>query len=208
MKRAGLLIAVAGLAAAVGWWALDQRRSDEIRRTPIGPETIVMLGDSITAGTDWQARFPDRSVANEGYPGFTTSQLVTVAREVAALRPGLVFVLVGTNDVRDGLNPEVTVSGLAEILDVFEQRSPGSRVVVQTILPRAATADAIVATNAAIAQFASERDVELIDLHARFDDGTGGLRSAETTDGWHLSDRGYDRWADVLDAWIDADAPA
>ena len=157
-----------------------------------------MLGDSITAGTDWQDRLPGIDVSNEGHPGFTTRQLLPIARSVAERRPRAVFVLAGTNDVRDGLGPQATVAALSELLGLFAEESPGTRVVVQTILPRAETADAIVETNRAIVELVATSDAELLDLHAVFDDGDGGLRPVETTDGWHLSERGYDRWADVL----------
>jgi lysophospholipase L1-like esterase len=38
----------------------------------------------------------------------------------------------------------------------------------------------------------------VVDLHAEFDDGAGGLRPDETTDGVHLTVEGYRRWATVL----------
>lgn len=199
-----MLVAAAGLAAVGGWWFVEARgRSDPVTRTAIGPDSIVMLGDSITAGTDWSARFPDTAIANEGHPGFTTRQLVPVARAVAEHEPALVLVLTGTNDVRDGLPPADTVEALTELLDELARRSPSTRVVLQTILPRAETAEAIVATNRAISDLAMDRGLELVDLHAAFDDGSGGLRPDETIDGWHLSTRGYDRWEALLAAVLD-----
>ena len=94
--------------------------------------------------------------------------------------------------------PKCTVAALTSILDEFAVRSPRTRIVVQTILPRGATATAIIATNRAVAELAAARGVELLDLHEAFDDGSGGLRPEDTTDGWHLSDSGYARWADAL----------
>ena len=53
--------------------------------------------------------------------------------------------------------------------------------------------------NLAIRRLASERGLELLDLHVAFDDGTGALRADETTDGVHLAAAGYERWAAELD---------
>jgi len=191
-------VAVAAVAAV--WLAADRMRSvDGPVRRPIDGASIVMLGDSITAGGDWEALLPGFRIVNQGYGGFTTAQLLPAATDVAAASPAIVFVLSGTNDVRDGLSPQQTRSDLAAILDVFEAASPSTSVVVQTVLPRAATAEAIVETNEAIVLLAEEREHDLLDLHPEFDDGNGGLRPAETTDGWHLSGAGYRRWAALLE---------
>ena len=192
------VVAVA-IVAVVAWVAIDRyRSSDGPPRRPIDGDSTVMLGDSITAGGDWDELVEGQALVNEGYAGYTTAELLPVAADVAADRPDTVFVLTGTNDVRDGLPPAATVDGLAAIVDVFAETSPGTRIVIQTVLPRAETASEIVATNEAILVFAAERGLELLDLHPEFDDGSGGLRDAETTDGWHLSDVGYERWALLL----------
>jgi lysophospholipase L1-like esterase len=198
---ASMLVVGASLVAL--WAAATRSRSEEqVVREPIERESIVMLGDSITAGGDWTRLLPERPVVNRGYSGYTTAQLRPIAAQVAAARPHTVFVLAGTNDVRDDIGPDETVRQLTGILGEFEQSSPDTRVVIQTVLPRAATAEAIVATNRAIVAVAAERGVEVLDLHVEFDDGAGGLRPHETTDGWHLSGAGYRRWAALLEASI------
>ena len=198
-RRPFLVAGGAAVAVAVLWLAADRVRApDGPQRRPIQADSIVMLGDSITAGGDWAALLPGHPMVNEGYSGFTTAELLPVATEVAAASPASVYVLTGTNDVRDGLPPARTRDDLDAILDVFAAESPRTAVVVQTVLPRSATAAEIVATNAAIVELAVERGLEILDLHAEFDDGDGGLRAGETTDGWHLSAAGYDRWADLL----------
>lgn len=187
------------VAATVGLviYAVGRDGSDRPDTAAIGVGSVVMLGDSITAGGDWPALLPGVDVVNAGRPGFTTEQLVPVAADVAARRPQLVFVLTGTNDIRDGHPPSWTTGHLAALLDRLAA-SPDTEVVVQTVLPRADRPDAVVAINDAIVALADERDLELLDLHPSFDGGGGGLRPAETTDGLHLSPAGYERWAGVL----------
>ena len=198
-RRSIIAVGIAALAAAALAVTWVRRDGDRVERTPVGADSIVLLGDSLTEQGPWADLLPRRDISNAGYSGFTTAQLLAVATEVADARPLAVFVLTGTNDIRDGLRPEVTGAGLGAIVDVFRQRSPGTRLVVQTVLPRSDAVGAVRATNDEIVAVATELDVEWLDLFAPFDDGRGGLRPAETTDGIHLSRAGYERWARILD---------
>ncbi len=184
------------LVGAVIRW---QRGLDGTDRGSIGPTTIVLFGDSLTEEGDWARLLPDRPVANHGYSGFTTEQLVPVAESIAADGPRLVLVLAGTNDIRDGHQPAWTERQLIAILDRLQTAGPGTRVILQTLLPRADAVEEVVATNERIVALAADRGVAVIDLYPSFDDGAGGLRAEDTRDGLHLSDAGYRRWVGLLE---------
>lgn len=188
------VVTLAAAVAAIAW----ARGRDDAPRSTIRADSVVVLGDSITFGGDWERLLPGVPVANEGYPEYTTEQLLPVAERVAAGTPAAVLVMTGTNDIRDGHPPAWTVARLERLLDVFAGRSPDTLVVVQSVLPRAEKASEIEQTNAAIRAAVEARGLRYVDLHAEFDDGSGGLRAAETSDGWHLTDAGYRRWADQL----------
>ena len=189
----GLLILAAGAIGLATRWSRG-----EVERRAIDSSTIVLLGDSITEGGDWSTLLPDHPIANQGYAGFTTPELRPVAEDVARRSPAAVLILAGTNDIRDGHPPSWTVTELGAILDLFEDRAPGTTVVIQTVLPRSDAPAAVEALNEALAELAAARDVALLDLHPSFDDGTGALRPSDTTDGLHLTERGYRRWAGQL----------
>lgn len=155
-----------------------------------------MLGDSITAEADWNELLPDRPLVNEGRPGFTTAQLVTVAERVAAAEPAAVIVLTGTNDIRDGHPATWTQAHLEQLID---RLGASSTVIVQTVLPRADARAEVRRVNQAIRDLAARRGLRLLDLHDAFDDGTGALRESETYDGLHLTVDGYRRWANELE---------
>ncbi len=199
-----LAMLVAFAAATVVWW----KGRGEVSRATITTDSIVMLGDSITFGGQWDDLLPEVVAVNRGYPGYTTEQLLPVAEEVAAGAPRAVFLMTGTNDIRDGHPPAWTVLRVERILDVFAKGSPDTVVVVQSVLPRAEKAAEIVATNAAIRASVEARGIAYVDLHVGFDDGSGGLRPGETTDGWHLSEAGYARWSDQLDGLVATLVPA
>ncbi|MGE5210893.1 MAG: GDSL-type esterase/lipase family protein [Acidobacteriota bacterium] len=163
----------------------------------IDPDSIVMLGDSITAEAEWNRLLPDRPLVNEGHSGFTTEQLIPVAERIAAADPAVVVVLTGTNDIRDGHPPTWTRARLEQLIDRLEDGSTAT-IIVQTVLPRADESAAVRAVNAEIRDMASARGLRLLDLYESFDDGTGALRSHETYDGLHLTVDGYERWASEL----------
>ncbi|TFH14011.1 MAG: hypothetical protein E4H05_10055, partial [Acidimicrobiales bacterium] len=95
------------VASIAGLVAVSMLRASG-NNTRITHDSIVMLGDSITAEADWKRLLPDQPLVNEGQPGFTTEQLITVAERVAAADPAAVVVLTGTNDIRDGHPPTWT----------------------------------------------------------------------------------------------------
>lgn len=193
------VIVAAGLAA---WW---QRGQGGTNRAPIGSETIVLLGDSLTEFGDWEELLADRPVANRGFSGFTSEELVPVAAEVAEQRPRLVLVLAGTNDIRDDRPTDWTEGHLRALLDRLDRAGPDTTVVVQTLLPRGDAVAEIDAANEMIRELAAARGLTLLDLHPEFDDGAGSLRTAETDDGLHLTPAGYDRWASILDRFLTAE---
>jgi lysophospholipase L1-like esterase len=201
MGRRAIAVWCAGAVAVAGVLLVTARaqREGRARRAAIGADTIVMLGDSITEEADWAALLPTWPIANRGYSGHTTAQLLDEVGEIVSRRPRSVFVLTGTNDIRDGHPPSWTVDRLGELIDRFRRDAPDTVVVLQTILPRADARRAVSDTNAAIRRLAAERGLEILDLHSAFDDGTGALRLHETTDGIHLAPPGYERWAAELD---------
>jgi N-acetylglucosamine-6-sulfatase len=185
-----VLLAAGALGAGIALW-----NGREASAPVIDASSIVMLGDSITAEGDWSALLPEYPITNMGYSGATTEQLIPVAARLAPSRPGIVFVLTGTNDLRDDHPPEWTAARLDELLDLFE---PGTTVIVQTIMPRADRPEEAAAIADAIRTTATARGLRVLDLYTAFDDGNGGLIAAETTDGVHLTAAGYDRWVAEL----------
>jgi acyl-CoA thioesterase I len=186
----------------------------------------VALGDSYTIGTATRApaeRWPDQLVArlstssptlelieNLGVNGFTSRDLIEVELpQVLSLRPGFVTVLVGVNDVVQGVAEAAYRGNVALILDELLSRMPPSRLLVvttpdYTVTPRgadygnpAAQAEAIGRFNAAIAELAAERGVAVVDIHDLSLDAATD-RTLVADDGLHPSGAQYARWVDRI----------
>jgi lysophospholipase L1-like esterase len=149
-------------------------------------------------------------VANLGVNGFTSRDVIEVELpELPALEPGFVTVLVGVNDVVQGV-PEATYrENVTIILDELLSRLPPSRLLVvttpdYTVTPRggdfgdpAQQAAEIGRFNTAIAELASERGISVVDIHDLSLEAATD-RSLVAHDGLHPSGAQYARWVDRI----------
>lgn len=183
----------------------------------------VALGDSYTIGTSVPAddRFPDQLVralpevglelvANLGVNGYTTADLIRdELPELVGLTPELVSLLIGVNDVVQGIPTVTYEANLMEILDVLEARLPVDRIVTvsipdYTVTPAGADYgdpadqhDGIVAANAVMARLARERGISFVDI---FDLSVRAAedRSLVADDGLHPSGAQYALWVERI----------
>ena len=191
----------------------------------------VALGDSYTIGTSVRPgeRWPDRLVAtlggqegplelvaNLGVNGYTSADLIR--DELPALdrlRPGFASVLIGVNDVVQGVPLEAYEANLGTILTVLLERLPADRIVTvaipdYTVTPAGADFGdpqqqhaGIVAANATLARLADERGIAYVDifdlsLRARDD------RSLVADDGLHPSGAQYALWVERIASVVES----
>ena len=185
----------------------------------------VALGDSYTIGTSVEAaaRFPDQLtaalgsrqprldlVANLGVNGYTSADLIR--EELPALdglRPEFVTLLIGVNDVVQGVPAGAYEARVVTILDALLARLRPDRIVTvaipdYTVTPAGADYgdprqqhDGIVANNAVMERLARERGiafVDIFDLSLRAADD----RSLVADDGLHPSGAQYALWVERI----------
>jgi len=185
----------------------------------------VALGDSYTIGTSVEPaeRFPDqlvaalgpdertlRLVANLGINGYTSADLI--GQELPALdrlRPEFVTVLIGVNDVVQGVPIDRYEANAVTILEALLDRLPADRIVTiavpdYTVTPSGADYgdprqhhDGIVAVNDVMKRLSAERGIHYVDtfdLSLRAADD----RSLVAADGLHPSGKQYGLWVERL----------
>lgn len=190
------------------------------------PRTLryVALGDSYTIGTATSheaERWPDqlvarlgpqpptlRLVANLGVNGFTSRDVIDAELPaLAELDPELVSILVGVNDVVQGVPAETYAANVAAILGALLERLPPSRIVAistpdYTVTPRGADygdpeqqAAGILRNNEILRAAAGARGVAFVDIYdlslMAADD-----RGLVAADGLHPSGAQYRLWVD------------
>ena len=190
------------------------------------PLRYVALGDSYTIGTaldDADDRWPERLVAalgplpptlelvaNLGVNGFTSGDLIE--HELPALdglQPGFASVLIGVNDVVQGVPAAVYRANVTRILDALRGRLPANRIVTvatpdYTVTPQGAAygdpatqAAGIRSNNEIIAALARERGVAFVDTHD-LSLRAAGDRSLVASDGLHPSGVQYALWVERI----------
>jgi lysophospholipase L1-like esterase len=173
-------------------------------------ESIVFVGDSITAGGDWQAWFPEYDVHVEATPGDATDRLNERLPAVIEIQPETLAILIGANDFGQSRSVEFVVRSIEYFLAMVRQDVPGSRTLVQSILPRGREyADDIQDANRHLRQYARNVNAQYLDLWATMATDEGELKPEFTTDRLHLTPEGYQAWLSELRPALErlADAP-
>lgn len=163
---------------------------------------VVFIGDSITE--NWVAMAPSLFVAGavgRGISGQTSPQaLVRFYQDVVRLRPRVVHIMVGTNDLAGNTGPsssDMYANHIAAMVDLA--RANGIAVVLGSIPPAArfpwrpqlAPARQIIALNGWLRDFARTRGAVFADYHAVLADERGAMKADLAADGVHPNARGY-----------------
>lgn len=80
---------------------------------------VLMVGDSLTEVAPWTAMFPDIKIGNQGIGWGTTRQLKQRLDLVEAEQPKKVFLLVGINDVLQGVPLDETIANYSQSVETI-----------------------------------------------------------------------------------------
>lgn len=180
---------------------------------PPGDHRVVFFGDSITEA--WSRVDPaffagDR--INRGISGQTTAQMIGRFRaDVIELRPAVVHIMAGTNDIAGNTGPtsleaiEDNIRSMAELARVH-----GIAVVIGSVLParrfdwrpQIEPTASIAALNERLRTYAAQQGFGFADYHRPLDDGSGGLAADKAADGVHPTSSGYALMEPIADKAI------
>jgi acyl-CoA thioesterase-1 len=203
------------LALLIGGTACQAEREDRVR--------YVALGDSYTIGTSvseaerWPnqlaARMPELElVGNPAVNGFTSADLID--RELPhldELNPELVTVLIGVNDVVQGVPEAVYRANVEVILDRLRELLPADRVVCvatpdYTRTPRGADfgdpaqqREAIVRVNAVLREECEGRRMPFVPEVFEISERASDEPDLVAGDGLHPSGEQYRLWVDAVE---------
>jgi lysophospholipase L1-like esterase len=166
-----------------------------------GEHRVVFYGDSITQGWDLAKSFPGKPYINRGISGQTTPQmLVRFRQDVIGLKPEVVVILAGTNDIAQNTGPET----LEQIEDNFASMcelaaANNIRVVLSSITPvfdypwkkGMQPVPKIAALNEWLRNYADAHHLVYLDYFSALADGRPGMPPQYSPDGVHPSAAGY-----------------
>ena len=181
-----------------------------------GDRRVVFYGNSITDAWArlFPEQFPGKPYIGRGIGGQTTPQmLVRFRQDVVALRPAVVVILAGTNDIAGNTGPsslEMIEDNLASMAEIA--RANGIRVVLCSVLPvydypwrpGLLPAGKIVMLNDWMRRYAASVGAVYVDFHGAMKDARDGLPVELARDGVHPTVAGYRVMAPLVEAGIAA----
>ncbi len=161
--------------------------------------TVLFLGDSLTAHGDWQTWFPEVQALNFGVSGNTTDDVMARLDDVVAADPDEIILLIGTNDLGTRQTVEHLVRNVQSIMVDLRRELPGARMLLQSVMPRGREfADRIQEANIHLRQFSATVHAQYLDLWPALALEDGELNPAYSDDRLHLNDAGYQAWLSEL----------
>lgn len=198
------------------WNQLGRYHADNkaVKAQPENPQRVVFMGDSITDSWKLEQYFPGKRYVNRGIGGQTTPQmLVRMYEDVINLKPAVMILLAGTNDIARNTGPQTIemIQGNFQAMTELAQVH-GIRVVLCSILPvsdyaprkmtdRRPPAD-ILKLNEWLKAYAAKTKSVYADYFAAVVDDKGFLKAELSRDGLHPNDKGYEIMAPVAAAAI------
>ena len=209
MKRIKLLLLFSFLITSVlqsqDWPALEHfREANEKLAPPAEDENrVVFMGNSITIG--WINKRPEffkgKPYVNRGISGQTTPQmLLRFRQDVIDLRPKVVVILAGTNDIAGNTGPS-TIRMIADnIFSMAElAKANGIKVVLSSTLPAydypwkpgLEPAEKIITLNQLLKTYADLNGMVYLDYFSAMVDERKGLPKKYANDEVHPTVAGY-----------------
>ena len=84
---------------------------------------IVMIGDSITYGGNWNELFPTITIENRGISGNKTEDILKRMEPILALKPHKAFVMAGINDIYGGLSINIIFKNYINIINLLQNKN-------------------------------------------------------------------------------------
>jgi len=190
--------------------------NQKIRPPAPGEDRVVFMGDSITDGWGRSNNgefFPGKPYINRGISGQVTPQmLLRFYPDVVALKPKVVVILAGTNDIGGNVGPmtlEDTESYLMSMCDLA--RANDIKVVLASLTPvcdyhrpqtQARPPEKIRALNRWIEDYTSKNHIVYLDYYSATVDQQGFFKAEITGDGLHPNAAGYQIMAPLAEKAI------
>ena len=98
-------------------------------------DKIVLVGDSLTEYWNWSDLGQRLSVVNQGIGGDPSMGVISRVSHAAALKPRVISLQVGINDLSQGLAPQEIAENHLDILKEIKRLTPKTHLVVSSLMP-------------------------------------------------------------------------
>lgn len=173
----------------------------------------VFFGDSITELYPLEDFYSDyvvetkTPVLNRGISSEKTAGMLTrLEKEIIPLHAKHLIMLMGINDIFDGIKPEEIANHIEEIIVMMKEKSPETQLILQAIYPineqdrdsfyekmmmKGNGNESVKETNKLLEALAKKHDITFININPLLSDENGNLKHAYAYDGLHPNASGY-----------------
>ena len=194
------------------WW--KERHNAKVAQAKKGGIELAFIGDSITQGWEgsgkeiWSQYYDKRNPINLGFGGDRTEHVIfrlQYGNNLAKNKPKVAVLMIGTNNTGHTMQePGEVAGGVARILELLEEKTPETKVLLLGVFPRGKKPlDPKrlnnVAINQRIRKFHDGERVHYLDIGSVFLEEDGSLSPKIMPDALHLNGEGYKRWAEAIE---------
>ncbi|MDO4510548.1 MAG: GDSL-type esterase/lipase family protein [Bacteroidales bacterium] len=184
------------------------RRATLFEYLPVYSSDIIMLGNSLTDGAEWNELFDNCHVKNRGIVGDIIPGFMERMEPILQGQPRKIFIMGGINDISHKVGADSVASAMRTLVTTIKDRCPKTQIYVQSVLPfnnevrhwksLQGLEKVVPETNAKLKALCAELGVTFINLYPLFVDDKGNLKAEYTNDGLHLMGKAYLIWRDAL----------
>jgi beta-glucosidase len=182
-----------------------------------GPCDLVFIGDSITQGWEgngknvWTNYYGHRKCLNFGVGGDRTEHVLWRFEngQLDGIKPKAAVLMIGTNNSnknKDGTEQYSEAEILAGVQAIIQQirvRLPETKLLVVGIFPRGKTFSTQrgknLQVNQALAKVADGQMIHYVDFGSQLIEADGSIARTIMPDALHLSEKGYEIWAEAIE---------
>lgn len=169
---------------------------------------VVMLGNSLTAGANWSELLGRANVASRAIPGDILEGFAARMDHIYKLRPKIVFIMGGLNDIYGWIPVEDIYLNYIRIINSLQLRN--IKVVIQSTTyagrnwakdwggtpeVNAGRNREVDKLNKMLKEFTAKNNIDYIDLNSLTAGSDGYLRPELTWDGVHFKANAYIIWS-------------
>lgn len=188
------------------------RRATLFDLLPVYSSDIIMLGNSLTDGAEWNELFDNCHVKNRGIVGDIIPGFFERLEPILKGHPRKIFIMGGVNDISHGVSADSIVSAMTQVVTTIQARCPKTEIYVQSMLPfnndvrlwklLKGREQVVVDGNKGLESMCQRLGVTFINLYPLFVGENGKMKPEYTNDGLHLMGGAYLIWRDALLPYI------
>lgn len=188
------------------------RRATLFDLLPVYSSDIIMLGNSLTDGAEWNELFDNCHVKNRGIVGDIIPGFFERLEPILKGQPRKIFIMGGVNDISHGVSADSIVSAMTQVVTTIQARCPKTEIYVQSMLPfnndvrlwklLKGREQVVVDGNKGLESMCQRLGITFINLYPLFVGENGKMKPEYTNDGLHLMGGAYLIWRDALLPYI------